>query len=143
MGTGKVATHQEQQEKAENALIKKALLGQSGKRKRHQDVYAVHDHDSEVDEEEENDKFSVVQEERPTAKRRRSTSPPSGPTPSNKIIVVDNSANDIQSKSEKNQPVMGSALQRNADGSIVAPKIRMRSKGKQVRPHSIIVLHTH
>lgn len=132
LGTGKVATHQEQQDKAEDALIKKALLGQTGKRKRHQDVYAVHDHDSDINDDD-NDQFGSAEEGNQVAKRSRSTSPISALQSSGEVIVVDSSANDNLSKLEKSQVIVGSALQRNADGSIVAPKIRVRSKGKQVR----------
>lgn len=134
LGTGKPLTFEERQAKDEDALIKKALSGQTGKRKRHQDVFSVHDNDdlSNEDEDEEED-------ERP----RKVPKAVSGDQGEDEIMDDDPLAAELQVDVEvveapDNPPpkkpvdakVVGSALQRNADGSIMAPKIRQRTKSK-------------
>ena len=49
LGTGNLSTHQHLQEKAEDREIKKAFIGLSGKRKRHQDHFHIHGPDEDDD----------------------------------------------------------------------------------------------
>ncbi|KAF8908975.1 P-loop containing nucleoside triphosphate hydrolase protein [Gymnopilus junonius] len=119
LGTGKPLTHQEQQDRDEDALVCKSLLGQTGKRKRHQDNYDVVENNSEIDEEED---VGVVNDDAPKFQF--------APQDKEEVVVKDTSTTPSE-KPSHTQLSVGSALQRNPDGSIVQPKFRSKSKGKQ------------
>ncbi|KAJ3513040.1 hypothetical protein NLJ89_g3170 [Agrocybe chaxingu] len=121
LGTGKALTHKELQEKAEDSFVKKSLLGQTGKRKRHQDVFDV----QVADEEEE---FSPDEGEEIPDQHNVDAAPHDLPLETS--VVVDESSSLTPAKSAA---TAGSALQRNPDGSAVAPKVRPRSKGIQTQ----------
>lgn len=119
LGSGKLSTHQELQERAEDRDIRKALSGQSGKRKRHQDHFHIHGPNEDDDISEVESHPEILEKE---FLEQTGTLAPN--------IVIPPIA-PIQSKAH-NLPVMvGSALQRNSDGSAIAPKIRAKSE-KQV-----------
>ncbi|KAF4617551.1 hypothetical protein D9613_006038 [Agrocybe pediades] len=126
LGTGKPLTHQQLQDKEEDALVKKTLLGQTGKRKRRQDAYHVLDNEPEDDEDEE----MLGIEGRASPPDISNSSPAKDRAD---IVVVDASTNEVTERHEPSKPAVGSALQRNADGSVVAPKVRARSKGKALQ----------
>ena len=69
LGTGKLSTHQQLQEKVEDQEIKKAFIGLSGKRKRHQDHFHIYDPDEESDIEEEINSSQVEQPSAPVKKK--------------------------------------------------------------------------
>lgn len=134
LGTGKPLTFEERQAKEEDALVKKALVGQTGKRKRNQDVFSVHDNEdlSGDDGEEEEERPRKIGKAIPDDGDEAdvpSISPP-------EVVVVEAPENPPPKKVSENVAV-GSALQRNPDGSIAAPKIRQRTKpkGKLVSVH--------
>jgi hypothetical protein len=107
LGTGKVATHRDRLDKLEDKEIRRALDGRTGKRRRHDDSYAVTGPEADMDDQEsdpEDDPFPPMQ----------ISGPSNPPRPSVPAAV-------------------GSALQRNPDGSLVAPKIVPRSHGKKAR----------
>ncbi|KIM43329.1 hypothetical protein M413DRAFT_444160 [Hebeloma cylindrosporum] len=123
LGTGKASTFQERQEKDEDIFVKKSLLGQSGKRKRHQDIFDVQNAEGEEDladgllsgQAEEDTEFqNNANEDYIKAEVGVIQGPPSLPP----------------KKSTQSAPSVGSALQRNANGGVTAPKVRPKSKGK-------------
>ena len=125
LGTGKLFTHQELQERAEDRDIRKALSGLSGKRKRHQDHFHIHDPD------EDNDVSDV--ESRPEILEKEWLEQNAGTSAEQDAIVVTPPIDSAQSQSKAQSlpVVVGSALQRNPDGSTVTPKVRPKSE-KQV-----------
>ena len=104
--------------------MRKTLLGQAGKRKRHQDKFdIVEENDSEVDEDLEDAGPSTHAIPQAQAGLQTET----------QIVVSDPSPSfPAESSQQASQIQVGSALQRNPDGSIVQPKVRPKSKGKQV-----------
>ncbi|KAF8176995.1 P-loop containing nucleoside triphosphate hydrolase protein [Pholiota molesta] len=122
LGTGKLSTFEDRQDKAEDALVRKSLAGQTGKRKRHQDVYDIHDAEG-------NDLEDSEEEEEIRARKiSKLSSRENEEKPELEIVVVQGPANPPPKKAST--PTVGSALQRNADGSVVAPKVRLKQKGK-------------
>ena len=122
LGTGKLSTHQQLQEKAEDREIRKAFIGLSGKRKRHQDHF-------HVDGPDEDDDVSEVESHPRRLEKEQST----GTMAEQDANAVISQIDPIQSqfKAHSLPVVVGSALQRNPDGSAVAPKIYTKSE-KQV-----------
>ena len=125
LGTGKLSTHQQLQEKAEDRDIRKAFIGLSGKRKRHQDHFHIHgpDEDDDVSEVESHPQKlegGLLEQNAETLAEQVSNA-----------VVSQVDPIQSQSKAHNLPVVVGSALQRNPDGSAVAPKIYAKSK-KQV-----------
>jgi hypothetical protein len=125
LGTGKASTFQERQEKDEDIFVKKSLLGQSGKRKRHQDIFAVQD----PGDEDLADGFLPGQLEAD----REFQNNTNGDHSTAEVGVVEGPPSLPPKSSTQTALSVGSALQRNANGSVIAPKIRPMSKGKHVR----------
>ena len=127
LGTGRLSTFEERQEKAEDALLRKTMAGQAGKRKRHQDVYAVHHHE-DVDIDNDNEEEDM----RPRKLGKRQPADPAEEKPEDAIMVVEAPPNPPPKK-EAAASAIGSALHRNADGTIASPKVRLKPpKGKLV-----------
>ncbi len=127
LGTGRLSTFEERQDKAEDALVRKTMAGQAGKRKRHQDVYAVHDHEGGS-----NDDNDEEEDIRPRKLGKHQPSDPAEEEAEDEIMVVEAPPNPPPKK-EAAAPAVGSALHRNADGTIAAPKVRLKPpKGKLV-----------
>lgn len=126
LGTGKISTHQKLQEKAEDREIKKAFIGLSGKRKRHQDHFHIHSPD-------EDDEVSEV-ESPPQRLEEVHFEQNTGTLTEQDANAVISQIESIQSQSNSHSlpVVVGSALQRNSDGSAVSPKIYAKSE-KQVQ----------
>ncbi|KAJ7675833.1 P-loop containing nucleoside triphosphate hydrolase protein [Mycena polygramma] len=105
LGTGKAITHRDRLDKLEDKEIRRALDGRTGKRRRQDDSYAVTGPDGDIDDEDgdENDSEDDASMQ---------ISGPSKPVASVPAAV-------------------GSALQRNPDGTVVAPKIVPRSSKKK------------
>ncbi|KAJ7175857.1 P-loop containing nucleoside triphosphate hydrolase protein [Mycena filopes] len=99
LGTGKAITHRDRLDKLEDKEIRRALDGRTGKRKRQDDSYAVVGANDSPDDDTDGEDSASIQ-----------IGNPSNPSVSSALATV------------------GSALQRNADGSIVPPKIVPRSK---------------
>ena len=121
LGTGKLFTHQELAEKAEDLDIRKALTGLSGKRKRHQDHFRIHGPDEDTSEVESYPERDIQNTGTLVEQIEQDTNVA--------ILPIDSIRS--PSKAHTLPAVVGSALQRNPDGSTVAPKIRAKS-GKQV-----------
>ncbi|KAF7299047.1 hypothetical protein MIND_00853000 [Mycena indigotica] len=108
LGTGRAHTHSEQLSKSEDQEVRRALEGQTGRRRRNYDSFTVVGPESDSDEptEEEEEDFSSTS---PSASA--SFVPASVPTPIGSAVI-------------------GSALQRNPDGTLVPPKVIPRSQKK-------------
>ncbi|KAJ7250874.1 P-loop containing nucleoside triphosphate hydrolase protein [Mycena haematopus] len=102
LGTGKVTTHRDRLDKLEDKEVRRALDGRTRKRRRQDDSYAVVGPDEDM----EDDESSPEDDASPSAQITRPANLP--PIPAT--------------------PAVGSALQRNPDGSVVAPKIVPKSK---------------
>ena len=122
LGTGKLSTHQQLQEKAEDREIRKAFVGLTGKRKRHQDHFHIHGHDEDDDVSEAESHPQRLEEEQSTGTFTEQDA---------NAIISQTDPVQSQSKPRSLPVVVGSALQRNPDGSAVAPKIHAKSE-KQV-----------
>lgn len=122
LGTGKLSTHQQLQEKAEDREIRKAFIGLSGKRKRHQDHFHIHGPD-------EDDDVSEVESQPQKLEKEQNTGTLAEQDANTVISQIDPIRS--HSKAPSLPVVVGSALQRNPDGSVVAPKIYAKSE-KQV-----------
>lgn len=117
LGTGRASTHQERQDRQEDKEVKRALNGRAGKRKRPDDSYAVTmagDDDDSADEVE------------PKIGRRSS---PDGAKVSAASFVPESGSIAVEPSGPSTSAV-GSALQRNSDGTVVAPRIRSKSRAK-------------
>jgi ATP-dependent RNA helicase DHX37/DHR1 len=117
LGTGKISTHRERLEKLEIKEARRVLGGRSGKRRRNNDSHDAHG-PSSSDNEGENTDCSVIAID------------DNGADEAEPIAVDSNSINRSVSSTSA---TIGSALQRNADGTVVVPKIVARNaKGKNV-----------
>ncbi|KAK7469227.1 putative ATP-dependent RNA helicase DHR1 [Stygiomarasmius scandens] len=103
LGTGKASTHQQNLDKQEDKEVRHAL----GKRKRGKEDYDVVEEDSEEDEFEKSLDFYETSQ--------TTAEPPALPFQVPSVL-----------------PIIGSALQRNSDGSIPDPKVKPRSLNKKL-----------
>jgi ATP-dependent RNA helicase DHX37/DHR1 len=123
LGTGKLSTHQELREKAENRDIRKALTSLSGKRKRHRDHFHIDGPDEDHD-------LSEVESHPGRLKGEWLLQNTEAAEQDTNVVIPP--IDSIQSKFKSyTLPAVGSALQRNPDGTAVAPKVRVKSQ-KQV-----------
>lgn len=116
LGTGKTLTHQELQDRSEDKEVRKALDGRSGKRKRHEDKFAVHGLDTEDSQDDE-----ILAAETVTR-------------PSHPQVIFDSAIPPPKNESEPS--AVGSALKRKSDGSVVMPKISKTKQSSWVRKRS-------
>jgi len=124
LGTGRVTTHRERLERLEDKEVRRAVAGRSGKRKRHDDSYAVIGPSDDEDEGDED--MAGTEDERHYAQKNASQSAAKG----REVVVFDSVSRDQPVASTST--AVGSALQRNPDGTVVQPKVRQRAKGKKV-----------
>lgn len=136
LGSGKILTHQELLEKLEDREVRQALDGKTtGKRKRSRgDQYAVY----EAGEDETDDDDDGAEGESSYTSRAREMMLPMNlreeeatQSSTEPTVMVDTSSANIKPK-ELESSAVGSALRRNADGSVVQPRVRQRTKSKQV-----------
>ncbi|KAK0504014.1 P-loop containing nucleoside triphosphate hydrolase protein [Armillaria luteobubalina] len=117
LGTGRASTHRERLDKLEDMEVRKALDGRVGKRKRN-DEYPVRNADED---DEDDDTESYLERASPLQVEEVSEAKITD------VVHAEAPAQPIASTST----AVGSALQRNPDGTVVAPKIRpMRQKTK-------------
>ena len=129
LGSRKILTHQELLDKQEDKAVKDAITGRTSK-KRKRNPYAVYDAEQDEDEDEELER-DISDHEMDSISPQRTAKQLTEPT-----VTMDLSG--VHAKPEKGPIVVGSALQRNPDGSIVQPKMRPMKK-KQVC-HAVLVL---
>ncbi|KAJ3556480.1 hypothetical protein NM688_g2004 [Phlebia brevispora] len=127
LGTGRAITHKELVEREEHHEVKRTMHGRShaGKRKRSALTY-----DSPVDEYASDDAREDSEKDFDGAMAVESREPESTPGSSraNPVVLVDSG---FSTKVEVPTPVttmVGSALQRNADGTVVAPRVVKKKK---------------
>ncbi|THH01498.1 hypothetical protein EW026_g1188 [Hermanssonia centrifuga] len=121
LGTGKTMTHLERLEREEHHEVKRIMDGsiRTGKRKR--DAYAVYES------EEEEDTFRGEDGASGNAPRAEPTlRHDSGTIRPKEVVVIDSVS--FTTPPQRPTATVGGALQRNADGSVVAPRIVARKK---------------
>ena len=125
LGTGRAATHQDRLDRLEDKQVRRAMDGRAGKRKRHDDFNAV----THADEDSCSDDhlLEATESSRPPANKSENVGLHLEPSTMKSASVVVNHQPVVSAP-----PVVGSALQRNADGTLIMPKVRER-KGKKVR----------
>ncbi|KAF7314366.1 hypothetical protein MKEN_00909300 [Mycena kentingensis (nom. inval.)] len=116
LGTGKATSHSEQLAKYEDKDIRRALDGNSGRRRRNRESFAVVERDSASGSDSDNPIEVDDDEDQPAAPRIDSLAPL--PTPS------------VSSAHPVAPGLVGGALKRNADGSVVAPRIAPKLQKK-------------
>ncbi|TFK74875.1 P-loop containing nucleoside triphosphate hydrolase protein [Pluteus cervinus] len=111
LGTGRASTHKEQHDKQEDKEVRRALAGVSGRRKRQTGFSVV---DVESDEEDHQTDIGLYEL-------------------SGKALSPPESAKELKPEAKKPHvpPEVGSALQRNPDGSLAAPTLRFAGWGKR------------
>lgn len=129
LGTGKASTHRERFDRLEDKEVRRALDGRAGKRKRHDDVYAVTHPDNENSDEEED----LARNQSDGEDTKHSSHKAQGQNL--KVAVADPVI--VFQPVTPVAAVVGSALQRNADGTIMAPKIKQKVKRKKVSYETI------
>ncbi|PCH40127.1 nucleoside triphosphate hydrolase protein [Wolfiporia cocos MD-104 SS10] len=138
LGTGKATTHKDLIDKQEDKEVRKAINGLSAKGKRHRQPLLLASDSSDEDEDEvmllgaagsDNDGKSKVHESE------------EGKSRANPVVIVDSGFSTTTLPPEPSpEPVtapstsaVGSALKRNPDGTVVAPKIS-KKKAKRAKP---------
>ncbi|KAL4251928.1 hypothetical protein ABKN59_002637 [Abortiporus biennis] len=129
LGTGYAKTHKERIDKEEDKTLRKTITGVStgkGKRKRGGQAYTSGATDSE---EEDFDKEEGVRVSEESYDNVEETQEELGKTRSKPVVVVDSGFSTVDLTLQPNVTKIeeaGSALRRNADGSIAAPRISQR-----------------
>ena len=124
LGTGKVSTNKARLDKLEDKETRRAIDGRAGKRKRNPDKFNILRADDDDDDDEDED-IETGGTERITAQATTGTQ---------ESVVMDSepSASTVQPMASGSSAV-GSALQRNPDGSVAATRIAKKKKqGKKV-----------
>ncbi|KAH7885390.1 P-loop containing nucleoside triphosphate hydrolase protein [Phlebopus sp. FC_14] len=120
LGTGRALSHRELLDKTEDLEVRRSMDGRSGVRRRQRSDFTVLDPDeSESDESELNGM---------SAEPGTSITNTVGPT---EIPVVDVSTSLAVPEKSFHSSVVGGALKRNPDGTILAPRIVKKEKGKK------------
>ncbi|KAG6830018.1 hypothetical protein H0H92_002546 [Tricholoma furcatifolium] len=124
LGTGKASTNQERHDQQEDKEIRRALDGRLGKRKRGNDTYAVIDVNDEASQDSEGEMLDRDddEDEAPTPKKAKE-SPTEIQSAPRTVEITTASLAPVP-------PAIGSALKKNADGTVAAPTIRQKSKTK-------------
>ncbi|PPQ66256.1 hypothetical protein CVT24_007274 [Panaeolus cyanescens] len=128
LGSGKLSTHQERIEALEDSEVRKAIHGNLGKRKRH--TFSVDENDEPA-----NEDINEISDKSTSAALPVEVQDQSAPPPKN-------------SNPDSLKPttsVVGSALQRNPDGSLVAPKVvkKRKNSGKTQRGWGLVSQRSH
>ncbi|KAG5648122.1 hypothetical protein DXG03_006076 [Asterophora parasitica] len=124
LGTGKASTHQENFDRLEDKEVRRALDGRAGKRKRNDDVYAVLQADGEDSDEEDTDLACDADFDKDSLSRNSTK-----PRETAAVIIHDTGVQPVFPAASTSSAV-GSALKRNPDGTVSAPKVRQKPKGK-------------
>ena len=123
LGTGKLSTHQQLQEKAEDREIKKAFIGLSGKRKRHQDHFHIDGPDEDDDVSDVENSPHKLEEGRLEQKGRGWGRQPTTIGPDVSDTSFDSSDSEYDStdddESDTEEPVVGSEIEEESKSSHV------------------------
>ncbi|KAG6820176.1 hypothetical protein H0H93_004307 [Arthromyces matolae] len=121
LGTGKALTHQERYERLEDKQVRRALDGQSGKRKRAGDTYTVIDAAGDDDMYSDEDmSYSGGHDEKAPLHVKEDDELPSTASREPSAVM-------LPTTSMPSAVAVGSALKRNPDGTVVAPKVRHKT----------------
>jgi ATP-dependent RNA helicase DHX37/DHR1 len=124
LGTGKVSTNKERLDKLEDKEIRRALEGRAGKRKRGEDRFDIlHVDDADDDDDDGSEVWGDLEMGREGKPEQQAT------VDAPKAVEVDFESTSQHMTSEPS--VVGSALRRNLDGSVTAPRIATKSKQGQ------------
>lgn len=127
LGTGKVSTHQERLERLEDRHVRRALDVNLGKRKRRGDTYTVIDPNLEGTDSEEESLPDGRKNTKTSSSKEEIKDSEALPTRRSIATVIDVST---VPPAPLTCDAVGSALKRNPDGTVMAPKVRQKSKGK-------------
>ncbi|KAI0757185.1 P-loop containing nucleoside triphosphate hydrolase protein [Daedaleopsis nitida] len=151
LGTGKAGTHQQRLDEFENKEVRRAMDGRSGgtkRRRRNDDFPAAFRDDSEGDDDDFDNGRMDVDDEQDSGEVA-----PEGTSRSNPVVIVDSGFSTTAQASPEDDYIVaklphaavGSALKRNADGSVSEPRIAKRnqksakatfSSWKDIRSHA-------
>ncbi|KIK99635.1 hypothetical protein PAXRUDRAFT_822554 [Paxillus rubicundulus Ve08.2h10] len=121
LGTGKAMSHRERLEKTDDMEVRRVMEGRSNKRRRRNNDFTV---TSPGDSESEDAELDVMDTD-------LGRDPPKAVVP-DQVPIVDVSTNLAASEKSVQPSVVGGALRRNSDGTIIAPRIvTKKDKGKQ------------
>lgn len=122
LGTGKVLSHQEIADKLEDKDVRRAVEGRAGKRKRRSGAYetTILNDDNNHDGESTDDETRSLYREKESHVQKENLVEFVAPT---LPAVVEG---------------VGSALQRNSDGTVIAPRVRQKTGDKKVRYNLVI-----
>ncbi|KAI0061700.1 P-loop containing nucleoside triphosphate hydrolase protein [Artomyces pyxidatus] len=125
LGAGKISTNQDRLDKQEDKEIRRVVDGRLGSRRKRADRFAgVAGSESDASDLGDEDTSMVPEHDEDEQEGKSKATP---------IVIVD-STTTVYMKPEPNAPpaTVGSALQRNADGSVVTPRIlKRKEKGKR------------
>ncbi|KAF8645182.1 hypothetical protein AX16_008009 [Volvariella volvacea WC 439] len=121
LGTGRAATHQELQDREEDLQVRRALDGVSRRRKRHRDNFAV------VEVDDDDDFLDADNSDEEMRQKAITKTKAGGPPVSDSNAAGEPTATSSRSASPSE---VGSALKRNSDGTVIAPKIRPKREKK-------------
>lgn len=141
LGTGRVITHKQKQDELEDREIRRAIDGQTGNKKRKRGPITAafaSEEDSDEDFDGVQGGYANVNEEMGDKQDKRDESMmEDGLSRSKPIVVIDSgfaTATVDEPDVASEPPAVASALRRNPDGSIVAPKVvKRKAKGPKVR----------
>ena len=119
LGSGRTLTAQERLEKAEDKEVSRAIYSR-------QTIGRFADIAESDEGEDVLDSVQDVHSERDMTQDGESTSP------RDRVVIINSTSTATRKQNVRDDVVVGSALQRNADGSIVKPRI-MKKKGTAVR----------
>lgn len=120
LGTGKVTSNRKRLDKAEDLQVRRTMDGRTGKRRRRITDYSGADSES-GDSELDNRVDGEID------------APPPKTTPAPMVSVMDYSSRITVPKKDVQQPpsIVGGALKRNADGTVVQPRVVKKEKGNK------------
>jgi ATP-dependent RNA helicase DHX37/DHR1 len=131
LGTGNILTNIEKRERDEDLEVRRAFDGTTGNRRRTKDNYAVMHVESGEDDDDSDGELRASPG--PRAQVGLTPDDPIDAREPMDVEVVDSSDAPFVSAPPPPPPAaVGGALKRNADGSVVAPRIKTKSKDKKV-----------
>ena len=128
LGTGKVATHQELLDKHEDKEVRRVMDGRTrGKRRAPFSGTAVSDEESDDD-------LNRGAPMKDDASEIMDIDEDAGKSRENPVVIVDADAGSLGDQETSVPAAVGSALRRNADGSMATPRmLKRKDKGTRVR----------
>ncbi|KAH7928402.1 P-loop containing nucleoside triphosphate hydrolase protein [Leucogyrophana mollusca] len=128
LGTGKVSTNRERQEKLEDKEVRRVIEGRAGKRKRRNDAFTISGPNDSGSDGEGDELHDPSADDEGT--RGATTSPPLRRAP---VTIIDASSGaPAILESASRSTTVGGALKRNPDGTVVAPRmVKKKEKGKK------------